>query len=77
MIDKITLNHAGQNNGKDETLRRILDELLTLKTYIEDSLRSNRVIISNIIHYTKSFPLRISPVNVAKFAVFCGSGHIY
>ena len=43
MIDKIESNHAGQNNGSDETLCRILVELLALKAYTGDSLPSSRL----------------------------------
>ena len=33
--------------------------------------------VGSSLHNKWSFPLRITPVNVTKFAVFCGFGHIY
>ena len=46
---------------------------------IEDDLLMRRctLAIPPTLHKKRSFPLRISSVNVTKSAVFCGFGHIY
>ena len=49
---------------EEKQLHEIKEELLFLRYQL-------------YLHCTKSFPLRISSVNVTKSAVSCGFGHIY
>lgn len=44
--------HIGTNNAVNETSRSILDSILSLKNFIQKSLPSSKVIISNLIQRT-------------------------
>ena len=40
------------------------------------TININRTLVQYVLHKKRSFPLRISSVNVTKSAVSCGFGHI-
>ena len=56
----IVILHVGTNNCVNESSRIVLDKILNLKTFIQNSLPQSKVIISNVINRTDEASLKAS-----------------
>ena len=52
--------HVGTNNCVNESSRIVLDKILNLKTFIQNSLPQSKVIISNVINRNDEASLKAS-----------------
>ena len=55
----------------------VSETCFNINACLEHSLKSSRKTLHKTLCKKWSFPLRISSVNMTKFAVSCGFGHIY
>ena len=56
----IVILHVGTNNRVNESSRIVLDKILNLKTFIQNSLPQSKVIISNVINRNDEASLKAS-----------------